>query len=152
MWIFRVRKGIAGGSAFFQMLGKIGSKAPDVADAQYFKKSFAAVQSLIESGRVVAGHDVSAGGLVTTLLEMCFASVNLGASVDLTWMGEDDIVKLLFAQNPAVVLQVKDVHNVLEELKAQGVVAYAIGHARAGKDFTVKNGGKEYSFCVPGLR
>ncbi len=141
-----------GGSAFFQMLGKIGSKAPDVADAQYFKKSFAAVQSLIESGRVVAGHDVSAGGLVTTLLEMCFASVNLGASVDLTSMGEDDIVKLLFAQNPAVVLQVKDVHNVLEELKAQGVVAYAIGHARAGKDFTVKNGGKEYSFCVPGLR
>ncbi|MDD4819581.1 MAG: phosphoribosylformylglycinamidine synthase, partial [Flavobacteriales bacterium] len=141
-----------GGSAFFQMLDKIGSQAPDVTSADYFRKAFTAVQNLIYEGYVTAGHDVSAGGLITTLLEMCFPNVNLSAQIDLTALGCEDTVKMLFAQNAAVVLQVKNVDAVLEKLAVEGVKAYKIGQAHKGKEFTLKNGENEYSMCVPTLR
>lgn len=141
-----------GGSAFAQMLGYVGQHTPDVSDAAYFKQAFNAVQELINKGLVVAGHDISAGGLVTALLEMCFAQVNLGAEVDLTALDEQDIVKLLFAQNPGVVLQVKDTAEAGRLLSAAGIVYHVIGRAKAGREFTVKNAGQVYVFHVPSLR
>ena len=67
-----------GGSAFAQSLGKVGDEVPCVQDAEYFRDAFLAVQELINKGLVLAGHDISAGGLITTLLEMCFANVEGG--------------------------------------------------------------------------
>ena len=95
-----------GGSAFAQALNKIGHDAPTVADPTYFAKAFNALQKLNERGLVLAQHDVSAGGLVTTLLEMTFANVKGGLDIDLSCVGETDVVKALFAENPAVVLQI----------------------------------------------
>ncbi|MBQ2422175.1 MAG: phosphoribosylformylglycinamidine synthase [Flavobacteriales bacterium] len=141
-----------GGSAFFQMLGKVGGKTPDVVSAEYFKAAFGAVQALINEGLVSAGHDVSAGGLITTLMEMCFPAVNLGAKIDITSMGCEDAVKRLFAQNPAVVLQVKDTQKVMEVMAAAGVKAYVIGRVQQGRDFSIQNGEKEYTFCLPDMR
>ncbi len=69
-----------GGSAFAQTLGRVGSDVPTVADAEAFRRAFAAVQKLVSQELLLAGHDVSAGGLVTTLLEMCFANTK-GAHV-----------------------------------------------------------------------
>lgn len=57
-------------------------------------------QELIQKGLILAGHDISAGGLITTLLEMCFANVEGGLEIDLDKMNETDIVKILFAENP----------------------------------------------------
>ena len=64
-----------GGSAFAQSLGKVGDDVPTVQEAEYFRDAFLAVQALINKGLIMAGHDISAGGLITTLLEMCFANV-----------------------------------------------------------------------------
>ena len=64
-----------GGSAFAQSLGKVGSDVPTVKNPEYFVDCFNAVQELINRGWVMAGHDISAGGLITTLLEMTFANV-----------------------------------------------------------------------------
>ena len=61
-----------GGSSFFQSLGGVGSEVPAVESADYFARAFGAVQGLVGDGKVLAGHDVSAGGLVTALLEMTF--------------------------------------------------------------------------------
>ena len=63
-----------GGSAFAQSLGKVGDDVPTVKNAEYFADAFMAVQEMINRGWILAGHDISAGGLITTLLEMCFAN------------------------------------------------------------------------------
>ena len=63
-----------GGSAFAQSLGFVGDDVPTVKNPEYFADCFNAVQEMIEKGWIMAGHDISAGGLITTLLEMCFAN------------------------------------------------------------------------------
>lgn len=96
-----------GGSSFAQTQNKIGSAVPDVKDAAYVKKAFDVVQDAIREGLVMAGHDISAGGMVTALLEMCFADNGLGASVELTAI-DQDLVKVLFSENAGLILQAKD--------------------------------------------
>lgn len=97
-----------GGSSLAQVLGALGDEAPEIADADYFIRAFEAVQALINRGVVLAGHDISSGGLITTLLEMLFSQPGIGLDADLDVFGESDIVKLLFSENPGVVLQVND--------------------------------------------
>ncbi len=95
-----------GGSAFAQTRNAIGTTAPDVADAAYFKSAFTALQDAVQQGAICAGHDVSSGGLVTTLLELCFASTNVGAKIDLATIDSNaDFTTKLFAENTAVVVQ-----------------------------------------------
>ena len=72
-----------GGSAFAQTMGRVGDEVPTVNDSEYFKNTFTAVQELTSRGLILAGHDISAGGLVTTLLEMCFANPQGGIEAHL---------------------------------------------------------------------
>jgi phosphoribosylformylglycinamidine synthase len=108
-----------GGSSFGQVLNSLGKSTPTVTDAIYFRNAFEAVQQLIQSGLVVAGHDISSGGLITTLLEMCFPVPEVGLNVDVSALG-DDLIKILFSENPGVVIQVENeskVIAVLDQLK-----------------------------------
>lgn len=137
-----------GGSSFAQILNRIGKEVPTIKDAAYFKKAFNVIQELILNDQVVAGHDVGSGGLITTLLEMTFADVNLAANYDLSGLGEHDTVKALFNENIAVVLQAKD-DNAFEEALAQsGVVAVKIGTAVEGTTVSFKNHADTFSFDV----
>ncbi|MBR1631014.1 MAG: phosphoribosylformylglycinamidine synthase, partial [Paludibacteraceae bacterium] len=110
-----------GGSALMQALGYVGSECPTCTDADYFASAFEAVQQLIKSGLVIAGHDISAGGMLTALLEMCFANTEGGLHLNLDRIAERDIVKVLFAENPGVLLQVKDFEAVEQVLRECGV-------------------------------
>lgn len=110
-----------GGSAFAQTLGKVGEEVPTVTDSEYFKNAFGAVQELINRGLVLAGHDVSAGGLVTAMLEMCFANPNGGLDARLDKLRHTDIIKILFSENPGVLIQVKHHHLVEKILEDYGV-------------------------------
>ncbi len=114
-----------GGSAFAQTLGKVGDEAPTVSDAEYFKNSFAAVQELVNRGLIIAGHDISAGGLVTTLLEMSFANPEGGIDARLNKLRHSDLIKILFAENPGVVIQVKH-HHLVEKILDDYGVGFAI--------------------------
>ena len=123
-----------GGSSFAQILGKMGDAVPDITDAAYFAKAFDVVQRLIGKEMIVAGHDVSAGGLITALLEMCFANREGGMEVDLSEIArengsENDIVRVLFAENPALILQVREADSVktLETFGEAGIRAHIIG-------------------------
>ncbi len=118
-----------GGSAFAQSLGKVGSDVPTVKNPEYFVDCFNAVQELINRGLVLAGHDISAGGLITTLLEMCFANKEGGMHINLHDICGGDIIKTLFAENPGVVIQVNDKHK--EEL-AEVLEEYGVGYAKIG--------------------
>ena len=97
-----------GGSSFAQTQNKIGKQAPDVKNAVFFKDTFNTVQDLIKNDQILAGHDIGSGGLITTLLELCFADNNLGATITFNAITEKDEVKLLFSENIGLVLQAKD--------------------------------------------
>ena len=144
-----------GGSAFAQSLGKVGDDVPTVSNAEYFADCFEAVQELINRGWIMAGHDISAGGLITTLLEMTFANTHGGMHVNLHDIADDDIVKLLFAENPGVVIQVSDEHK--QELRAFLEDA-GIGYAKIGyptpdsRTIVIKKDDYQHTFDIDALR
>ncbi len=145
-----------GGSAFAQSLGKVGSDVPTVKNAEYFADAFMAVQQLIEKGWIMAGHDISAGGLITTLLEMCFANTKGGMHINLHDLCADgDIVKALFAENPGVVIEVSDEHkqDFAKFMEEQGVGFAKIGYpVEEGRNLVIKAGDKEMTFAIDELR
>ncbi|MDR1516752.1 MAG: phosphoribosylformylglycinamidine synthase [Dysgonamonadaceae bacterium] len=114
-----------GGSAFAQALNKIGDEAPTVTDGEYFKNAFAAVQELVNRGLVLAGHDVSAGGMITAMLEMCFANPQGGLEARLDKIRHEDLIKILFAENPGVLIQVKH-HHLVEKILEDYGLGFAI--------------------------
>ena len=140
-----------GGSSFAQILSKIGDATPKVQDAGYVKTFFNAIQSLIKNDQIVAGHDVSAGGLITTLLEMCFSDHNLGAQLDLTEIGEADSLKLLFAENAGIVFQTKDA-SAEKTLADAGIEFLKIGTVTEGDFLNIINGKDVFSMTVSKLR
>jgi len=141
-----------GGSAFAQSLGKVGGEVPTVQDAEYFKSAFAAVQEMIKSGVVAAGHDISAGGLLTTLLEMTFANSEGGLEINLDKIKEKDLVKLLFSENPGVVLQVTNAREAEAIMKQYGVQFVKIGRPTKERHIIVTKDGAEYQFGIDYLR
>ncbi|HHS94958.1 MAG TPA: phosphoribosylformylglycinamidine synthase, partial [Phaeodactylibacter sp.] len=140
-----------GGSSYAQIKNKIGSTTPDIKDAKAFAKTFDAIQSLIKKGWIQAGHDVSAGGLITTLLEMCFSDISLAANINLTAIGEPDLVNLLFAENAGIVFQSSH-KEVVEVLKAQGIDCHYLGEVVRGEHLTIQHGTDTLSFHIPELR
>ena len=144
-----------GGSAFAQSLGKVGSDVPTVKDADYFADCFNAVQEMIKKGWIMAGHDISAGGLITTLLEMCFANTEGGMRINLHDIQGDDLVKALMAENPGVVVQISDKHkDEFKKLMEEAGVSYAkIGYPVPGeRTIVVKKGDYEHIFDIDALR
>ncbi|MFD2586941.1 phosphoribosylformylglycinamidine synthase [Croceitalea marina] len=131
-----------GGSSFGQILNSIGSEAPSVIDAAYFKTAFNTIQKLIVDGHILAGHDIGSGGLITTLLELCFADNNLGAKLDLTSLGEKDLIKVLFSENIGIVIQTKDdtAEKVMESAKLD---FHKIGSVICDGIMSLKNGSVE---------
>lgn len=140
-----------GGSSFAQVLNGIGDQAPSVMDAEYFKTTFNTLQELIKKGQILAGHDVASGGLITTLLELCFADNNLGAKLDLSGIGEEDSIKLLFSENIGVVFQAKD-ETVEKVLSDSGVNFTKIGTPVPESTLEIKNNGIEIGLNIASLR
>ena len=114
-----------GGSAFAQTMNKLGEEVPTVQDTEYFKNAFNAVQELIDRGLILAGHDISAGGLVTTMLEMCFANPQGGLESRLDKLHHADIIKVLFSENPGILIQVKH-HHLVEKILDDYGIGFAI--------------------------
>ena len=143
-----------GGSAFAQTLGYVGSDVPTVANAAYFRSAFAAVQAMVQEGILLAGHDISAGGLITALLEMCFANTEGGLTVQLDNLGTADLVQQLFAENPAVLVQVadKDEARFNAILAEHGVKATALAVPTEERHILVEKDGAEYQFFIDHLR
>ena len=140
-----------GGSSFAQTQNKIGSETPTIKSASKFKNSFNTVQQLIKEGRISAGHDISAGGMLTTLLEMCFSQENLGLNVDITELGEDDIIKVLFAENSGIIFQSSD-NETSNILKQNNVDFFELGNAVRSETIKITNNGKTIDFNIPQLR
>lgn len=141
-----------GGSAFAQSQNKIGSDVPTVQNPEYFRDAFLAVQELIHKGLVLAGHDISAGGLIVTLLEMCFSNTEGGMEVNLDKIKEEDLVKILFAENPGVVIQTKQKAEVEKILSDAGIGFVMLGHPADERHILVNKGDATYQFGIDYMR
>lgn len=141
-----------GGSAFAQINSKIGNEAPTIKDAGYFKKAFNSIQNLVNSQQIVAGHDIGSGGLLTTLLEMCFADVNLAGNFNLSGLNETDTVSVLFSENIAVVLQAKNDEIFEKAMQLDGIQAIKIGSVSSEKEAVIINHKDSFKFNIEQTR
>ncbi|QDO95684.1 phosphoribosylformylglycinamidine synthase [Formosa sediminum] len=139
-----------GGSSFFQVLNAIGNDTPDVKSTDFVKTAFNTIQDLIKADKIKAGHDIASGGLITTLLELCFADVNLGADFDFTALNEEDSLKLLFSENAGLVFQADA--SVEEHFANAGVEVFNIGTANNSGQISIKNHEEVFAFNISEMR
>ena len=140
-----------GGSSFAQIMNKIGNDTPTITNSSFVKSTFNVIQQLIKDDKIVAGHDVASGGLITTLLEMCFADTNLGAELDITALNQKDSFKILFAENSGIVFQAKD-NSVENILTKASVEFFNIGKVVEGDTLSVINHNEVFTITVSRLR
>ena len=141
-----------GGSVLGQTLNQLGNEVPTVKDSEYFKAAFDSIQELIGKGLILAGHDISEGGLITALLEMNFANTTGGLHVKLDDIAESSLVKILFAENPGVLIQVKEKRTVEKILENNGVGFARIATPIKDHRLEVYRKSQSYSFSINELR
>jgi phosphoribosylformylglycinamidine synthase len=141
-----------GGSSFAQSLNSLGGNdTPTIKDPAYFIKVFEVIQKLIGNGLILAGHDLSAGGMIVTLLEMCFPTPMSGMNINLDGIREEDLVKILFSENPGIIIQVED-SLVEKQLTDNQITHHVIGLYHANGKVNINKGGLNFSFDVHKLR
>ena len=141
-----------GGSSLAQVLSQLGENTPTVSDADYFVKVFNTIQKLIEDQKIAAGHDISSGGMITTLLEMCFAQNNGGLEINLSGLGESDNVKALFSENPGIIVQPVDNFDFESTLIHNAITFVKIGIPTGKREISVVNGTEQFGFDIDFLR
>ncbi|MDH6354081.1 phosphoribosylformylglycinamidine synthase [Dysgonomonas sp. PH5-45] len=141
-----------GGSAFAQTLNKVGEEVPTVKDSEYFKNAFNAVQELIDRGLILAGHDISAGGMITAMLEMCFANPKGGLEARLDKLHHSDLIKILFSENPGILIQVKHHHLVEKILEDYGLGFAIVARPTENRKLTIQKDDFYQEFDIDQLR
>ncbi|MBN1651440.1 MAG: phosphoribosylformylglycinamidine synthase [Bacteroidales bacterium] len=141
-----------GGSSFAQIQNKIGEETPGVQDTKQFKAAFNLIQALIEDRLILSGHDISAGGLITALLEMNFANTEGGLAVSLDALNETDLIKLLFAENPGILFQTDQTKEVEKRLQSKGIKYSLIGKPIQKRALEIIHQNNSYSFDINALR
>jgi phosphoribosylformylglycinamidine synthase len=141
-----------GGSSFAQVRNAIGDQAPTVVDAGLVRKAFDAIQSLIRTDKIAAGHDVGSGGLITTLLEMCFAENGLGAEIDLDVLGSEEMITKLFSENCAVVVQARSDHEFEQQMNETQVNYQRLGKVNSTAQLSITAEGNRQLLDVAELR
>ena len=141
-----------GGSSFGQILNSVGNEAPTVKNASYVVNVFNTIQGLIAQNQIAAGHDVASGGLITTLLEMCFADTQLGARLNLSGLEEKDTVKVLFSENCGIVIQASNDQNVEATLHKNNIDFVQIGTVSNKEELSLTNHKDTLCFNISQMR
>ncbi|MFM1808068.1 MAG: hypothetical protein RLZZ242_793 [Bacteroidota bacterium] len=140
-----------GGSSFAQILGQVGTEAPGINNHRAFGETFNWIQELLRQGAICAGHDIASGGLITSLLELCFADHHLGADIDLSALNEKDTLKVLFAENASIVFQATQPE--FDSLaKDCPLPCIRIGKVNDSEVLRLKNNSVEIGLSIPSLR
>ncbi|HLO58904.1 MAG TPA: phosphoribosylformylglycinamidine synthase [Bacteroidales bacterium] len=140
-----------GGSSFAQSLNTLGNETPTVREPSLLVKVFETVQQLISQNLILAGHDISAGGMIVTLLEMCFPSQTAGMDINLDAIKEEDVIRILFSENPGIIIQVED-PTAEKLLKDKNITYFNIGHSSENGHLNITKKGKNFSFEISEMR
>lgn len=136
-----------GGSAYSQTKGMAGGEVPDICDSAYFAKCFNTTQKLVNEGLILSGHDISSGGLITTLLESCFANTEGGLRIDLSFAPND----ILLSELPGVIIQTIS-GETTKILEREGIIFYEIGEWSQGRNISIKTSTTELKLDIDHLR
>jgi phosphoribosylformylglycinamidine synthase len=141
-----------GGSAFAQLQNALGVDVPEIKDASYFKRVFNTIQLMISNSMIAAGHDISAGGLITSLLEMTFSNTEGGLSIDLSSFKAKDLINILFAENPALLIQANNNAEFEGKLKGKSIDFIKLGKPIVQRSLQISYMGKKHQFDINRLR
>ncbi|MFT6248712.1 MAG: phosphoribosylformylglycinamidine synthase [Cognaticolwellia sp.] len=127
-----------GGSCLAQVYKQLGNETPDVDDALILKGFFNAMQALVRDEKLIAYHDISDGGLFTTVCEMAFAG-HTGIDIDISQLNGDN-VSVLFNEELGAVLQIResDVDAVNAVLAKHGIEDYCTDIGRINNEDTIR--------------
>jgi phosphoribosylformylglycinamidine synthase len=139
-----------GGSSFAQTMNRLGDRTPTVTDPEYFKSAYEVIQGLVKSSLLLAAHDISSGGLITALLEMCFPTPDTGMHVDLSDL-DGDLIRVLFAENPGVILQVAS-EEAIRQLSNSNITFEKIGKVVSGREMNIQHREQQHNFRIDELR
>uniref|UniRef100_UPI004049D0B4 phosphoribosylformylglycinamidine synthase n=1 Tax=Fulvivirga sp. TaxID=1931237 RepID=UPI004049D0B4 len=146
---FTKNMGGLAGSSLSQILNHIGGNTADIEDASYFRSIFTAIQQLINDDKIFAGHDVSAGGLVTTLLEMNFPNQNGGLNIDLTQLS-GSLSEIAFNETPALVIQASN--STGSNFDKLGIKCFEIGGQITERKLKIASKSKSIDLDIDTLR
>lgn len=127
-----------GGSCLAQVYKQLGNETPDVDDALILKGFFNAMQDLVRDEKLIAYHDISDGGLFTTVCEMAFAG-HTGIDIDISQLNGDN-VSVLFNEELGAVIQIResDVDAVNAVLAKHGIEDYCTDIGRINNEDTIR--------------
>lgn len=144
LWLLDLGRGQnrLGGSALAQVYRKLGSESPDLDAAEDLKAFFSVIQALVADQALLAYHDRSDGGLLTTVAEMAFAG---HCGVDIELPAEQDVMGALFSEELGAVIQVPEAKREwLAELCEQHGIAdmlVELGRVTAGDRIDIAHNG-----------
>jgi len=141
-----------GGSAFAQSQNRLGDETPTVRDAEYFVLAFNTIQELIYEELILSGHDISAGGMIVTLLEMTFGNETCGLEINLDKLAEKDLIKILFSENPGIIVQVDERMKVEDILERNGIAFAKIGKPTQERHILLSKEGVSYHLGIDFMR
>lgn len=133
-------------------LSKLGNNPPTIADSKYFAIAFDTIQNLINRNKILAGHDISAGGKLTALLEMTFVSSGLGLDINIGHLESKDDISFLFSENPGILIQVDDLDDIKKTLSDKNIIYEVIGEVNKSNEVKIKGKNGKYSFNISEYR
>ena len=138
------------GSAFFQTLSNIGNNVIETKSSDEIKNIFKTIQDLIISKDLFSGHDISSGGLITSLLEMNFANVGNGLKINLDRFKEDDLLKILFNESPGIIFQTNK--NGKEKLINNNIEFISLGNTIKDRKLNIEFKNKSLNLDIDHFR
>lgn len=141
-----------GGSSLAQTRNSLGDSAPTVEEAAYFKRAFNSIQHLIREDIILAGHDISAGGLITALLEMAFAQPKIGIHADTSEIPSQDPVNALFSETPGVLIQVKNDQQAEQYLNKMSLTYITLGTLTDDRQLHLRHRDYQYTINIDEMR
>ena len=130
-----------GGSILAQVTNEMGGNSPDVECLEEMPSFVESMHKLLSLKKVLAYHDRSDGGLITTLSEMSFASrFGLLINLDSIIKDEKQLLECLFNEELGVVVQVlnRDLDYVYETLNKTGLKKHIYNIGTLTMDQTLK--------------
>ncbi len=138
------------GSAFYQTLNSVGEGVSEVKSSNEIKKIFASIQNLIVNKQIFSGHDISSGGLITSILEMNFPNVKNGLRLNFDEFNENDLIKILFNESPGLLIQVTP--SGKKFLKKEDIEFITLGKTTTKRKIILNHNNKEISLDIDYFR
>ena len=128
------------GSIFSEVTRSNFIKTPDVDDMSLLKDMFNSIQELLSQNKILALHDVSDGGLITSLLEMAFTK-KVGLKITDKELNKSNLNEYFFAEELGLVMQVaiSEIDTIEEKLSSIDLSTKIIGSLSDNKDISIGN-------------